>query len=151
MVKSVTKLAKHPHLGVEGRQLAAQLFMAPLWDATCRYFESIGDPYQRRDDDALHRVRIASKKCRYNFEVAALFLGEPANSVAKSLETIQDILGRVHDRSVAIGFLDTLHLREDDDIDVRRVFRAEITELRPLWIENFEAARRRMLELFAPA
>jgi len=149
MIKRLGRLAKHPHLGEIADTPAAELFMAPLWDAACGYFGAIGDPYERRSDEALHRVRIASKKCRYNFEVASLFLGDPASVVAASLEEIQDVLGQVHDRVVAVMFLDTLKFPEEVDLEVRRAMRAEIGVLRPQWIVHFEAARRGILEVFS--
>jgi CHAD domain-containing protein len=149
MVKSLARLAKHPHLGARGDTPAVELFMAPLWDAACRYFDAIGDPYERRNDEALHQVRIASKKCRYNFEVASLFLGDPASAVAESLEEIQDVLGQVHDRAVAVMFLDTLGFPEEVDISVRRALRGEIGVLRPQWTAHFESARRGIIEVFS--
>jgi CHAD domain-containing protein len=149
MVKSLARLAKHPHLGAPGNTPAVELFMAPLWDAACRYFDAIGDPYERRNDEALHQVRIASKKCRYNFEVASLFLGDPASAVAESLEEIQDVLGQVHDRAVAVMFLDTLGFSEEVDLSVRRALRGEIGVLRPQWTAHFELARRGILEVFS--
>jgi CHAD domain-containing protein len=148
LVKGLGRLARRPELGDDGDTPAQELFWPPLWDATCTYFELIGDPYERRSDDALHRVRIASKKCRYSFEVAALFLGDPARSVATSLGQIQNILGEVHDRSVAVTFLDTLHFAEEVDIDLRRELRAEIGVLRPQWMVHYETARRAMLDVF---
>jgi CHAD domain-containing protein len=149
MIKQLGRLVKHPHLGEIGDARAAEVFMAPLWDAACGYLDAIGDPYERRNDEALHRVRIASKKCRYNFEVASLFLGEPASVVAASLEEIQDVLGQVHDRAVAVMFLDTLKFPEEVDLEVRRAMRAEIGVLRPQWVAHFEAAHRGILDVFS--
>lgn len=148
LVRRLVKLARHPGLGATGDVAASELFTPPLWDAACRYLDDIGDPYERRSDEALHHVRIASKKCRYNFEVAEMFLGAPARVVAEHLEEIQDILGRVHDRAVAVSFLDTLELPEDVDLDLRRTLRAEIGELRPQWIAHFEATRRGIIDVF---
>ncbi len=148
LVRRLEKLARHSGLGASGDFAASELFTPPLWEAACRYLDDIGDPYERRSDESLHRVRIASKKCRYSFEVAAMFMGQPARAVAEDLEAIQDILGRVHDRAVAVSFLDTLGLPEVVDIELRRTLRAEIGELRPRWIPHFEAARRGIIDVF---
>jgi len=148
IVKRLRRLRDDPSLGDVGETLASELFLPPLWDAACRYLEVVGDPYERRSDEALHRVRIASKKCRYNFEIAAMFAGEEAQAVATSLEAIQDILGKVQDRSLAVAFLDTLGLEEEADLDVRRAFRVEIGELRPQWVAHFLDVRRGILEVF---
>jgi CHAD domain-containing protein len=141
------RLAHKPHLGAKGDRRADEVLLPSLWEASCTYLDIIGDPYAHRDDDDLHRVRIASKKCRYNFEVATLYLGDRADAVATSLAEIQDILGQAHDRAVAVAFLDTLHDGEED-IDVRRQLRAEITLMRPAWIAHYDAARQGMLEVF---
>jgi CHAD domain-containing protein len=148
IVKRIGRLKDHPELGEVGRTIASELFLPPLWEATCTYLDAVGDPFERRSDEALHRVRIASKKCRYNFEIAALYLGDEAKVVATSLEAIQDILGKVQDRSVAVSFLDTLGLEEEVDLDVRRALRAEIGELRPQWVEQFNDVRRGILDVF---
>jgi len=148
IVRLLGRLSNHPRLGDVGHTLASDLFLPPLWEAACTYLDAVGDPYERRSDDALHRVRIASKKCRYNFEIAALFIGDEARVVANSLEAIQDILGQVHDRSVAVSFLDTLGLPEEADLEVRRALRAEIGELRPQWVALFADVRRGILDVF---
>jgi len=148
LVRRLVKLSRHPGLGATGDVAARELFTPPLWDAACRYLDDIGDPYERRSDEALHYVRIASKKCRYSFEVAAMFLGAPAHAVAEHLEEIQEVLGRVHDRAVAVSFLDTLELPEEVDLDLRRTLRAEIGELRPQWIAHFDAARQGIVDVF---
>ncbi|NNN08851.1 MAG: CHAD domain-containing protein [Acidimicrobiaceae bacterium] len=149
IVQRLGQLSRHPGLGDMAKIPAAELFVPVLWGASCTYFERIGDPSQRRSDDGLHQVRIATKKCRYNFEIAALFLGENAHEVAQKLEVIQDILGKVHDRVVAISFLDTLGPREEVDVDVRWALRGEIRELRPRWVDHYLDARHKILEVFA--
>ena len=150
IVKRLGRLSDHPKLGEVGRTLAPELFLSPLWEAACTYLDAIGDPFERRSDEALHRVRIASKKCRYNFEIATLFLGDEARVVATSLEAIQGILGKVQDRSMAVTFLDTLGLEEEVDLDVRRALRAEIVVLRPQWVAHYHDVRRGILEVFGP-
>jgi CHAD domain-containing protein len=146
-VRLLERLADKPHLGATGDRRAAEVLLPSLWEASCTYIDAIGDPYVHQDDNDLHRVRIASKKCRYNFEVATLYVGDRAHAVATSLAEIQDILGQAHDRAVAVAFLDTLH-GGDEDIDVRRQLRAEITQMRPAWIAHYDKARQGMLEVF---
>lgn len=149
IVRRLGKLSRDPRLGDVGHTRAAELFMPALWEASCTYLDAIGDPYERRSDEALHRVRIASKKCRYNFEIAALFLGDDARTVAEALEAIQGVLGQLHDRVVAVSFLDTLGLEEEVELDLRRALRGEIGELRSQWVAHFVDARHQILEVFA--
>jgi len=149
LVKRLTRLSRHPEMGDVGDTSAAELFLPSLWDAVGTYLATIGNPHDHRSDESLHRVRIASKKCRYNFEVATLYAGERARVVAESLEAIQTILGLVQDRSVAVRFLDSLGLEPDADLEVRRALRAEIVELRPQWIVHFHRVQRDVLGVFA--
>ncbi len=149
LVKRLKRLSRHPVMGDVGDVAAAEVFMPSLWAAVGTYFAAIGDPLDHRNDESLHLVRIASKKCRYNFEVAALYAGDEARVVAESLEAIQTILGEVHDRSVAVAFLDSLSLAPEADLEVRRAFRAEIAELRPQWIPHFRDVQRDVVAVFA--
>ena len=149
LVKRLSRLSRHPAMGDVGDVPASELFLPSLWDAVGTYFAAIGDPHDHRSDESLHLVRIASKKCRYNFEVAALYVGPEARVVAESLEEIQTILGQVQDRSVAVAFLDSLELEPDTDLDVRRALRSEIVELRPQWIPHFHDVQRDVLAVFA--
>lgn len=154
LVARLARLSRDPPMGGVGRVRASELFVPSLWDATGTYFAAVGDPLDHRSDRSLHRVRIASKKCRYNFEVATLYVGPQARVVARSLEAVQGILGQVQDRSVAVAFLDTLALDDgvdlDDgaDLDVRRALRREIRELRPQWVVHYLDVRRAITHLF---
>jgi CHAD domain-containing protein len=146
LVKRLKRLSHHPVMGEVGDVAAVEVFLPSLWAAVGTYFAA--DPLDHRNDESLHLVRIASKKCRYNFEVAALYAGDEARVVAESLEAIQTILGEVHDRSVAVAFLDSLSLAPEADLGVRRTFRAEIAELRPQWIPHFRDVQRDVVAVF---
>lgn len=148
LIARLARLGKNPPMGGAGRARASELFLPSLWQATNTYVAAVGDPLDHRSDRSLHRVRIASKKCRYNFEVATLYVGPPARAVAHSLEAVQDVLGQVQDRSVAVAFLDTLALGEGIDLDVRRALRAEIRELRSQWVAHYLDARLAITQLF---
>jgi CHAD domain-containing protein len=57
------------------------------------------------DDAALHRVRILTKRSRYAAEAVAPVAGKPARSFAKAAASLQDVLGRAQDASVAGAWL----------------------------------------------
>ena len=149
IIRRLARLSRHPAMGEVGDIPASELFLPSLWAAVATYVAAIGDPLDHRNDRSLHLVRIASKKCRYNFEVATLYVGAPARVVAESLEAIQTILGQVQDRSVAIAFLDSLGLSPDTDLEVRRALRREIVDLRPQWIPHFRDVQRDVVVVFA--
>jgi CHAD domain-containing protein len=56
-------------------------------------------------DEALHRVRIKAKHCRYAAEMVAPVAGGPAVRFAAAVEAVQDILGEHHDAVVAEQWL----------------------------------------------
>ena len=57
------------------------------------------------DDEALHRVRILTKRCRYAAEALAPVVGKPARKFAKAAASLQDVLGQNQDASVAGAWL----------------------------------------------
>jgi CHAD domain-containing protein len=57
------------------------------------------------DDAALHKVRILTKRSRYAAEALVPVAGKPARSFAKAAASLQDVLGRVQDASVAGAWL----------------------------------------------
>lgn len=56
-------------------------------------------------DDALHQVRIRAKRARYAADVAVPVVGKPAAALASALSDLQDVLGDLHDASVAEAWL----------------------------------------------
>jgi CHAD domain-containing protein len=55
-----------------------------------------------RDDDGLHRLRIAVKRVRYAAELAAPVVGKDAHRAARGLARVQDVLGDHHDACTAV-------------------------------------------------
>ena len=147
VIRRLAKLSKDSGLAVVGERDALPILSPLLWRAACRYLDEVGDPTLRRGDEELHRVRIATKRCRYNFELAGLYWGEPPRAVAEELAKVQEVLGDVQDRVVAIAFVDSLELGDVDE-PVRRRLREEIAEIRPEWREHYRRARELMTEVF---
>jgi CHAD domain-containing protein len=59
-----------------------------------------------KDDEKLHRVRIATKKLRYALEILKpLQPGEVGDPPVQQCRELQDILGNLHDRVALIDFL----------------------------------------------
>jgi len=55
--------------------------------------------------DDLHRLRIRAKRARYAADVAAPVVGRPARRLAKRLGSLTDVLGDLHDLTVAETWL----------------------------------------------
>src|SRR3954464_2740810 len=100
--------------------------------------------------DRLHQVRIAVKKLRYALEIARDLSGSRAEARIRSLQRIQDLLGRMHDLEVLIartrglqaGPVRDLQLSSDLDQLVRHL-ETEARQLHGLYI----AQRRALLDL----
>jgi CHAD domain-containing protein len=52
--------------------------------------------------EALHDMRIATKRLRYVLELARPALGEPAGKGARTAKRLQDVLGEIHDCDVML-------------------------------------------------
>jgi CHAD domain-containing protein len=104
-------------------------------------------------NEDLHQLRIAAKRARYGAEVASLFLGEAAETLADSLATVQGQLGDLHDCVVALALVESTLASKDyerlpEEIstsDHHAVQRLEdsISELRSHWSEPMGEARSR--------
>ena len=65
----------------------------------------VKDLPDRPDDEALHRVRILTKRSRYAAEALAPIVGKRARAFAKAAGSLQDVLGRNQDASMAREWL----------------------------------------------
>jgi CHAD domain-containing protein len=72
------------------------------WTRVRRAVDQLGD---NPSDDALHRVRVRAKQCRYAAEACEPAFGKPARSLARSMAKLQDVLGEHQDATVAIDWL----------------------------------------------
>jgi CHAD domain-containing protein len=60
------------------------------------------------DGERLHQVRIAVKKLRYALEVAGQARAATTGALVRQLKEMQDVLGRLHDVEVLLGYARTL-------------------------------------------
>jgi len=78
-------------------------------DLVRRPWKHLNREVKRLDDDppdeALHKVRIRAKRCRYAAEAAAPVIGKPAKQLAKAVADLQTVLGDHQDAVVAEGWL----------------------------------------------
>lgn len=92
------------------RRLAAQpaygVLMPGLRAAHANLIRSVSEMGPTPSYEDLHRIRIMVKQCRYTTTIASAFLGDDAVQVANALARVQTVLGDVHDRVVAIDYLE---------------------------------------------
>jgi CHAD domain-containing protein len=67
-----------------------------------RAVEQLGDT---PSDDALHRVRVRAKQCRYAAEACEPAFRKPARRLARAMAQLQNGLGEHQDATVAIDWL----------------------------------------------
>jgi CHAD domain-containing protein len=56
-------------------------------------------------DEALHRIRVRAKRCRYAAEACESVYGKRARRLARAMAEVQDVLGEHHDAVVATAWL----------------------------------------------
>lgn len=134
------------------RSLAAIDILLPgFQSALTKLTGSVDDLGPEPSSLDLHRIRIMAKQCRYSADIASSFLGDDAKDLARSLADVQTVLGTIHDRVVAIDFLnDGLSKYAGDEGGEQLVeltnaaidwFRTSIDELRTQWREPFDDVR----------
>jgi len=72
------------------------------WKKVGRAVRRAGD---KPTDDALHRIRVRAKRCRYAAEACESVYGKRARRLARSMAEVQDVLGEHHDAVVASAWL----------------------------------------------
>jgi CHAD domain-containing protein len=101
--------------------------------------------------DRLHQVRIAVKKLRYVLEIARELSRSRASARIRTLKTVQDLLGRMHDLEMLIMRIRALQgsdrapsLKVSADLD--RLVRRLETECRRLHV-RYMGFKKKLLEL----
>jgi CHAD domain-containing protein len=84
-------------------ELAADLVRRP-WR---RLAEAVAALPPQPPDEALHRIRILAKRCRYATEAVSPVIGKRAARFADRLAELQTVLGDHHDTTVAESWLRT--------------------------------------------
>jgi len=72
------------------------------WNKIGRTVNALGD---NPSDDALHRVRVRAKRCRYAAEACEPAFGKSARRLARAMTGVQNVLGEHHDAVVAGAWL----------------------------------------------
>src|SRR6266536_2748441 len=89
LVAAVRAPAWTPQAGQPATEAVPPL-VAGHWRRLRRAVDGAGD---HASDEALHRIRIRAKRCRYAAEAAVPVIGEPARAFAKAVERLQEVLG----------------------------------------------------------
>lgn len=99
--------ARAPRFGADTRPgeradaVVPKLVLRP-WRHLAREIDGLGPD---ADDEALHRVRIRAKRCRYAAEAVGAVAGKRAAGFATAVADLQAVLGDLHDAVVAEAWL----------------------------------------------
>ncbi|MHB1087766.1 MAG: CHAD domain-containing protein [Acidimicrobiales bacterium] len=106
LIARLSDAVVHPPLRPIARKPAIQL-IGPKLDETLRELFDVTDGFGATPSLLeLHQIRILSKRGRYCVETASAILGDTARRLARELESVQTVLGELHDYAVAIAFLE---------------------------------------------
>jgi CHAD domain-containing protein len=72
------------------------------WKKVRRGVRKAGD---HPSDEALHRIRVRAKRCRYAAEACEPVYGKRARRLVRAMTDVQDVLGEHHDAVVATAWL----------------------------------------------
>ena len=156
LIGRLSNAVVQPPLRSAAQKPALEL-VRPELDATLRgLFRAADDCGSSPSILQLHQVRILAKKGRYCAETAGPLPGETALRLARQLETVQTVLGELHDYAVAISFLEqdvetpNAAVRTDDERVIAGAIEhlvGLIEEMKLQWREPLERARSLDLSL----
>ena len=102
LMVSLGAIAAAPPLRRPERDPDPAVVMTSVWKALARRARAAGST---PTDEALHALRIRTKRARYAAEALAPFVGSRATRFARKAARLQDVLGRHQDAVVAIDML----------------------------------------------
>jgi CHAD domain-containing protein len=146
LVEQLVRAAREPQLSEDGARTAAApardllpTLVHRRWRRLAAAAGALGD---EPSDQALHRVRILAKRCRYAAEAAAPVVGRRMGRFAAAIEEVQDLLGSHQDAVVAEAWLRAA-ATPDDALAAGELIvmqRLERDRLRDAWPATWAAA-----------
>jgi CHAD domain-containing protein len=105
LLDELVSAATDPRLSPEASAPAADVLPKLVERPWKKLRKAVDELPDDAHDDALHRIRIKAKRCRYAAEAIAPVGGKPVSRFAKRVEKLQTILGELHDAVFAEGHL----------------------------------------------
>jgi CHAD domain-containing protein len=147
-----------PPLNEHANDPAVNVLSTGLRESLNMLFSTVDSFGPKPNFEELHQIRILAKKARYSAGVASFLFDKRSKNIANSLEEVQTILGDLHDRVVALAYLDeefTKVSAERSTINltgpsaaVHRRLGHEIDQLSTRWQQPYAEARRQSTLLF---
>lgn len=159
LVVQLSSAVIDPPLRRNAREPALQVLLPTFQSTVSEFFRSTDAWGPNPPNDALHRIRISAKQCRYSADIASNYLGPEAHDVANALRKVQTVLGKIHDSTVATTYLEEfLHSVEQSQSGEAREaitsmlvsLSSSVDKLKTQWRKPFEKARSSSRTLVHP-
>ena len=118
LLHHLVDLVIDPQLRPSASAPAESLLRPGLEDVLDAFFTSEDALPATPTNRDLHLLRISAKRARYSCDVASTFLGSTSEELAEALAEAQGILGSLHDRFVAIAFINEVARSAGTTIDL---------------------------------
>jgi CHAD domain-containing protein len=105
LLDDLVAAAKAPAVLADGARPAVEALTPLVAKAYRKLRKAVRKAGDEPSDEALHRIRIRAKRCRYAAEAVAPVAGKQARALGKAAEALQDVLGDQHDAVVAEAWL----------------------------------------------
>ncbi|MBC5823565.1 MAG: CYTH and CHAD domain-containing protein [Candidatus Eremiobacteraeota bacterium] len=113
LLKRFVDAARDPKLAPTTPAQPAAVTLLPLvaadWEKLRKAVDALSPA--EVDDDALHKIRIRAKRCRYGAEALTPVAGKEAKSFVRKTAALQEILGTHHDSTVERQALEEFRTR----------------------------------------
>jgi len=105
LLDDLVEAAARPHVVRAAVRPAVDALPALLADQWKKARRAATSAQRLQSDDALHRLRIRTKRCRYAMDAVVPVVGKKAKAFAAAAGKLQQVLGKHHDAVVAHGLL----------------------------------------------
>jgi len=133
--------ARSPRLTLAARLTASQAIPKIVKRRKKKVANAAEQLPMRPSFEALHRIRILSKRLRYAAEAIEAVAGEQAASLAKAAERLQDVLGELNDAVCACRLLRRMRTRQELALAANAILALEIEAVgraRDAWPAAFQ-------------
>jgi CHAD domain-containing protein len=151
LLDAVVDVVVDPRLRVDPATPAADVLPPVVRSRWRRLRDAVGDVADHpADERALHRVRILAKRVRYAGELAVPVAPDVVPRFVEAVAELQDVLGELHDATVATGWLRDVARRCSPDEalvagELVVAQQAVAADARARWRDAFVAADRKRL------
>lgn len=140
VIRTIRQLLHDPPLRPRARHRADSLFRDSFNDEVRHFFSRLERVPEDVSLEKLHRLRVYTKRCRYNVEVGETYLPVSPRRMAKTLRQLQEVLGNLHDLSLVLDLLNHSLLDVTSAEKIRENVHVDLVSLMATWRPAAERA-----------